>query len=67
MKPSEPRLGAWPQDKIDVFQRWTESGFQPSCRGDNTVQFLVNGSAAYLETNPANCLSPIKLLTIQSG
>ena len=24
-----PCDGAWPQDKIDVFRRWTESGFQP--------------------------------------
>ncbi|HEY6312046.1 MAG TPA: ferritin-like domain-containing protein [Streptosporangiaceae bacterium] len=24
-----PCDGAWPQDKIEVFQRWTESGFQP--------------------------------------
>jgi uncharacterized Fe-S cluster protein YjdI/CDGSH-type Zn-finger protein len=24
-----PCDGAWPQEKIDVFQRWTESGFQP--------------------------------------
>jgi truncated hemoglobin YjbI len=24
-----PCDGAWPQEKIDVFRRWTESGFQP--------------------------------------
>ena len=24
-----PCDGAWPQDKIDVFRRWTESGYQP--------------------------------------
>jgi truncated hemoglobin YjbI len=24
-----PCDGAWPQDKIEVFQRWTESGFRP--------------------------------------
>jgi CDGSH-type Zn-finger protein/truncated hemoglobin YjbI len=24
-----PCDGAWPADKIEVFQRWTESGFQP--------------------------------------
>jgi CDGSH-type Zn-finger protein/truncated hemoglobin YjbI len=24
-----PCDGAWPQEKIEVFQRWTESGFQP--------------------------------------
>ena len=24
-----PCDGAWPPDKIEVFQRWTESGFQP--------------------------------------
>jgi hypothetical protein len=28
---AEPTLfeWAWPADKIEVFQRWTESGFQP--------------------------------------
>lgn len=24
-----PCDGAWPQEKTDVFERWTESGFQP--------------------------------------
>ena len=24
-----PCDGAWPQDKIEVFRRWTETGFQP--------------------------------------
>ena len=24
-----PCDGAWPQEKIEVFRRWTESGFQP--------------------------------------
>jgi CDGSH-type Zn-finger protein/truncated hemoglobin YjbI len=24
-----PCDGAWPEDKVDVFRRWTESGFQP--------------------------------------
>jgi len=24
-----PCDGAWPAEKIEVFQRWTESGFQP--------------------------------------
>jgi hypothetical protein len=24
-----PCDGAWPQEKIDVFRRWTETGFQP--------------------------------------
>jgi hypothetical protein len=24
-----PCDGGWPQDKIEVFRRWTESGFQP--------------------------------------
>jgi hypothetical protein len=24
-----PCDGAWPPEKVDVFQRWTESGFQP--------------------------------------
>ena len=26
---SMPCDGAWPQEKIEVFRRWTESGFQP--------------------------------------
>jgi len=24
-----PCDGAWPDEKIEVFRRWTESGFQP--------------------------------------
>jgi hypothetical protein len=24
-----PCDGAWPAEKIDVFRRWTETGFQP--------------------------------------
>jgi hypothetical protein len=24
-----PCDGAWPEEKIEVFRRWTESGFQP--------------------------------------
>jgi len=24
-----PCDGAWPAEKVEVFQRWTESGFQP--------------------------------------
>jgi hypothetical protein len=24
-----PCDGAWPEDRVDVFKRWTESGFQP--------------------------------------
>jgi len=24
-----PCDGAWPDDKVDVFRRWIESGFQP--------------------------------------
>ena len=24
-----PCDGAWPAGKVEVFQRWTESGFQP--------------------------------------
>ena len=24
-----PCDGTWPQEKIEVFRRWTESGFQP--------------------------------------
>jgi hypothetical protein len=24
-----PCDGAWPQEKVDVFERWIETGFQP--------------------------------------
>ncbi len=24
-----PCDGAWPEEKVDVFKRWIESGFQP--------------------------------------
>jgi hypothetical protein len=24
-----PCDGAWPADRVEVFKRWTESGFQP--------------------------------------
>jgi hypothetical protein len=24
-----PCDGAWPRDKVDVFERWIETGFQP--------------------------------------
>lgn len=26
---SMPCDGAWPAEQVDVFKRWTESGFQP--------------------------------------
>ena len=26
---SMPCDGAWPADRVEVFKRWTESGFQP--------------------------------------
>ena len=26
---TKPCDGAWPAGKVEVFQRWTESGFQP--------------------------------------
>jgi hypothetical protein len=26
---SMPCDGAWPADRVEVFKRWTETGFQP--------------------------------------